>query len=176
MRPLFHLRNVSVPFILVKHNKVKHHKIYMLQLTGRSLTLDEVYLAAAGKLAPVYSDDAGERIAAARRAVEDLVTRGQVVYGLNTGFGKLADVNVPPAAIGALQLNLVRSHAAGLGEPLSIPEVRAMMILRANVFALGHSGVTMDLARTLLAMVERGVYPRIPEKGSVGASGDLAPL
>ena len=148
----------------------------MLKLSGRSLTLAEVHLAAAGKLAPFFSDDAGERIAAARRAVEDLVARGQVVYGLNTGFGKLADVNVPPAAIGALQLNLVRSHAAGLGEPLSIPEVRAMMILRANVFALGHSGVTVELADTLLAMVERGVYPRIPEKGSVGASGDLAPL
>jgi len=148
----------------------------MLHLSGRSLTLAEIYMAATGQHAPVLTNDAIVRIASARCVVETLVANGQIVYGLNTGFGKLADVNVPPSAIEALQVNLVRSHSTGLGEPLSIPEVRAMMILRANVFALGHSGVTVELARTLLAMVDRGVYPRIPEKGSVGASGDLAPL
>src|SRR4029453_11932014 len=96
--------------------------------------------------------------------------------GVNTGFGKLSDVRIEPTQLAELQLNLVRSHACGLGQPLSIAESRAMLLLRANVLALGLSGARPDLIDVLLLMLERGVTPVIPEKGSVGASGDLAPL
>jgi histidine ammonia-lyase len=148
----------------------------MLQLSGQALTLAEIESVAAGKTKAALSQIAVERILASRRVIEDLLSRNQVVYGVNTGFGKLADVHVPASEIETLQVNLVRSHSSGLGKPLSIPETRALMVLRANVFALGYSGCRLELVETLLAMVERGVYPRIPEKGSVGASGDLAPL
>jgi histidine ammonia-lyase len=148
----------------------------MLELSGQPLTLAEIHSVAAGKVNATLAAIAIERMQESRAVVEDLLARREVVYGVNTGFGKLADVHVPPSQIEALQTNLVRSHASGLGMPLSIPETRAMMVLRVNVFGLGHSGCRVELATTLLNMVERGVYPRIPEKGSVGASGDLAPL
>src|SRR6266849_7712711 len=148
----------------------------MLQLSGQALTLAEIESVASGKSKTVLSQGAIERIVASRRVVEDVISRDQVVYGVNTGFGKLADVHVPASEIETLQVNLVRSHSSGLGKPLSIPETRALMVLRANVFALGYSGCRLELVEMLLSMVERGVYPRIPEKGSVGASGDLAPL
>ncbi|HEX4593562.1 MAG TPA: histidine ammonia-lyase [Bryobacteraceae bacterium] len=148
----------------------------ILELSGQPLTLDEIESVAAARSKPILSQSAIERIAESRRVVEDVLSRNEVVYGVNTGFGKLADVHVPAAEIEALQINLVRSHSSGLGKPLSIPETRALMVLRANVFALGYSGCRVELVETLLAMVDRGVYPRIPEKGSVGASGDLAPL
>src|ERR1700684_29085 len=109
-----------------------------LELSGQALTLAEIDAVAAGKLTPVLSQGAIERIAASRRVVEDVLARNQVVYGVNTGFGKLADVHVPPSEIEALQVNLVHSHSSGLGRPLSIPETRALMVLRANVFALGY--------------------------------------
>jgi histidine ammonia-lyase len=99
-----------------------------------------------------------------------------VVYGVNTGFGKLSDVRVPKNELRQLQLNLVRSHACGIGEPLSEPEVRAMMLLRANVLTLGFSGIRSDVIDLLCEMLNRRLYPVVPEKGSVGASGDLAPL
>ena len=148
----------------------------MLQLSGQALTLAEIESVASGKFKTVLSQGAIDRIVASRRVVEDVISRNEVVYGVNTGFGKLADVHVPASEIETLQVNLVRSHSSGLGKPLSIPETRALMVLRANVFALGYSGCRLELVETLLSMVERGVYPRIPEKGSVGASGDLAPL
>jgi histidine ammonia-lyase len=147
-----------------------------LELSGQPLTLAEIESVAAGRSKTILSAKAMERIAESRRVVDEVLSRNQVVYGVNTGFGKLADVHVPPSEIEALQVNLVRSHSSGLGKPLSIPETRALMVLRANVFALGYSGCRVELVETLLSMVERGVYPRIPEKGSVGASGDLAPL
>ena len=102
--------------------------------------------------------------------------RDAVVYGVNTGFGKLSDVRVPKAELRQLQLNLVRSHACGIGQPLSEPEVRAMMLLRANVLTLGFSGIRSDVIELLCEMLNRRLYPVVPEKGSVGASGDLAPL
>src|SRR5262249_60117237 len=98
------------------------------------------------------------------------------VYGVNTGFGALAEVRISPGEIAALQKNLVRSHAAGVGAPLPTDAVRAMMLLRAAVLAVGHSGARADVVELLLAMLERGVHPIIPSRGSVGASGDLAPL
>src|SRR5205085_3056479 len=98
------------------------------------------------------------------------------VYGVSTGFGKLSDVHVATGELRQLQLNLVRSHACGIGNPLSIPEVRAMMLLRANVLVLGLSGIRLEVIELLCELLSRGVTPIIPEKGSVGASGDLAPL
>ena len=98
------------------------------------------------------------------------------VYGINTGFGKLCEVRIPDDALARLQLNLVRSHACGLGAPLSEPETRVIVALRANTLALGYSGVRPLVAHTLTDMLNRGVHPVIPSKGSVGASGDLAPL
>jgi len=116
------------------------------------------------------------RILASRKVVDDIVTREAGVYGVNTGFGKLADVRIPRDEIGALQLNLIRSHACGIGPPLSEPEVRAMMLLRANVLTLGFSGVRPGVIELLCQMLNQRVHPVVPEKGSVGASGDLAPL
>ena len=108
--------------------------------------------------------------------VARIVESGRPAYGVNTGFGKLSDVTVPADELRELQINLVRSHACGVGQPLSPEETRAMLLLRANVLAKGFSGARAIVAETLLSMLERGVLPVIPEKGSVGASGDLAPL
>ena len=108
--------------------------------------------------------------------VEKIVAENRTVYGVNTGFGKLSDVRIDPSQLRELQLNLVRSHSCGLGNPLSEAEARAMLLLRANVLACGLSGARPVVIETLVAMLERGVTPVIPEKGSVGASGDLAPL
>src|SRR5215470_6630366 len=116
------------------------------------------------------------RIAASRSLVQQIVDRDEVVYGVNTGFGKLSDVRIAQDDLRQLQLNLVRSHACGIGPPLSEPEVRAMMLLRANVLTLGFSGIRGEVIELLCDMLNRRVHPVVPEKGSVGASGDLAPL
>ena len=108
--------------------------------------------------------------------IEQILATGETVYGVNTGFGKLADVRIPADRLAQLQTNLVRSHACGVGEPLSEAESRAMLLLRANVLAKGHSGVRPELLELLVNMLNAGVHPVIPAKGSVGASGDLAPL
>src|SRR6185369_2192704 len=115
-------------------------------------------------------------IQSSRKVIDDIVAKGGVVYGVSTGFGKLSDVHVPADELRQLQLNLVRSHACGIGNPLSVPEVRAMVLLRANVLALGLSGIRLEVIERLCELNNRGVVPVVPEKGSVGASGDLAPL
>ena len=120
--------------------------------------------------------EARARCQASRTVVEQIVAENRAVYGVNTGFGKLSDVRIDPDKLSELQLNLVRSHSCGLGNPLSEIEARAMLLLRANVLACGLSGARSIVADTLVAMLEQGVTPVIPEKGSVGASGDLAPL
>src|SRR5205085_3069708 len=148
----------------------------MLELDGRSLTLEEVGRAARGEESVSLAASARERMEASRRVVERIVAESRVVYGVNTGFGKLSDVTVPADELRELQLNLVRSHACGVGAPLSEEETRAMLLLRANVLALGYSGARPLVIETLISMLARGVHPVIPEKGSVGASGDLAPL
>jgi histidine ammonia-lyase len=148
----------------------------MLELDGQRLTLEEVARVARGEERVSLAASARERMAASRGAVERIVAESRVVYGVNTGFGKLSDVTVPADELRELQLNLVRSHACGVGLALSEEETRAMMLLRANVLALGFSGARTTVAETLLAMLARGVSPVIPETGSVGASGDLAPL
>ncbi len=148
----------------------------MLQLRGQRLTLAQIVAVAHGLDQVSLADDARTRIEAARAVVEKIVEENLTVYGVNTGFGKLSDVRIDRDNLLALQLNLVRSHACGLGSPLSEAESRAMLLLRANVLACGLSGARSVLIDTLIAMLERGVTPVIPEKGSVGASGDLAPL
>src|ERR1700704_760545 len=147
-----------------------------MELNGGPLSLEEIAAVAYGRGRVQLAASARPGVLASRKAVDDIVTRGAVVYGVNTGFGKLADVRIPRAEIGALQLNLVRSHACGIGPPLSEPEVRAMMLLRANVLTLGFSGVRPEVIELLCQMLNRRVHPFVPEKGSVGASGDLAPL
>lgn len=148
----------------------------MLQLNGQQLTLQQIVDIAEGREQVVLGSEARARVDQACQVVHDIVKEGRTVYGVNTGFGKLSDVRIDSADLAQLQLNLVRSHSCGLGEPLSEPEARAMLLLRANVLASGFSGARPHVIDTLIAMLEKGVTPVIPEKGSVGASGDLAPL
>jgi histidine ammonia-lyase len=148
----------------------------MIELNGQRLTLEQIESVARGDGRVALAAGARLRVEASRRVVERIVEEGRVVYGVNTGFGKLSDVVVPREQLRELQLNLVRSHSCGVGPSLSAEETRAMMLLRANVLALGYSGARAAVVETLLAMLERNVLPVIPEKGSVGASGDLAPL
>ena len=148
----------------------------MLELNGQKLSLAQVLAVAGGEEHVVLSAAARQRVEQSRRVVEKIVAEGRAVYGVNTGFGKLSDVRIEPSQLRELQLNLVRSHSCGLGPPLPEAEARAMLLLRANVLAQGYSGCRPALIETLLRLLESGVTPVIPEKGSVGASGDLAPL
>jgi histidine ammonia-lyase len=142
------------------------------------LTLAEVERVARGGpgVRVRLDDDARGRVAAARAVVDAVVREQRVVYGITTGFGALSDVVIPPDRLRELQVNLIRSHSAGVGEPLDEVETRAIMLLRANVLACGHSGVRPVVVELLLSCLNHGVHPVIPRLGSVGASGDLAPL
>ncbi len=148
----------------------------MFELSGQKLSLQQIADVAAGREQVKLSVAARARCDASRAVVEQIVNEGRTVYGVNTGFGKLSDVRIERHQLRDLQLNLVRSHACGLGAPLSEEETRAMLLLRANVLACGYSGARALLIDALLSLLEHGVVPVIPEKGSVGASGDLAPL
>ncbi|MGH9617828.1 MAG: histidine ammonia-lyase [Acidobacteriaceae bacterium] len=147
-----------------------------LKLDGLPLTLEQLAAVAYGDIAVALHPDARHRMEASRAVVERFLAEGAKVYGINTGFGKMSDVTVPPEQLADLQLNLVRSHACGIGESLSEAEIRGMMLLRANVLARGTSGVRVTVAEHLLAMLAKNVCPVVPARGSVGASGDLAPL
>src|SRR5438105_7370749 len=147
-----------------------------MELKGEQISLVQLAAVASEGEAVRISPVARSRIAASRKVIEQIVARDSVVYGVNTGFGKLSDVRVPHDQLRQLQLNRVRSHSCGIGEPLSEPEVRAMMLLRANVLTLGFSGIRPEVIELLCEMLNRRVHPVVPEKGSVGASGDLAPL
>jgi histidine ammonia-lyase len=148
----------------------------MLELNGQQLTLQQIVDVATGREHVVLGTEARARVEQSRHVVEQIVAEGRTVYGVNTGFGKLSDVSIEQSQLRELQLNLVRSHSCGLGEPLPEFEARAMVLLRANVLAAGFSGARPLVIDTLIGMLEQGVTPVIPEKGSVGASGDLAPL
>ena len=148
----------------------------MVEIDGSSLTVDNVYAVAVEGARVSLRAAARERARASRAVVERLVAHNAVAYGVTTGFGKLSEMAIPPDRLAELQVNLVRSHAAGVGPMLSERETRAMMLLRANVIAKGYSGARPDLADLLAQMLNAGLYPPIPEQGSVGASGDLAPL
>ena len=145
-------------------------------LSGNELTFSQLYAVALHHETVSLSADAVGRMKASRAVVEQLVASGKTAYGINTGFGKLASVRISSEQVRALQVNLVRSHSCGVGEPLSESETRAMMLLRANALAKGLSGVRPSVVETLIAMLNAGVHPVIPSQGSVGASGDLAPL
>jgi len=147
-----------------------------LLLDGQPLTLAEIEAVSVTSRAVAIAEPAKDRIAKSRAVIEEILAAGQTVYGVNTGFGKLSDVRIPPDKLAELQINLVRSHAGGVGQPLSEAESRAMLLLRANVLAKGFSGVRPAVPELLVAMLNAGVHPVVPEKGSVGASGDLAPL
>src|SRR2546421_5489343 len=147
-----------------------------MELQGEQISLTELAAIAAGGEAVRISPVARPLVLASRKLIEEIVARDAVVYGVTTGFGKLSDVRIARSELRQLQLNLVRSHACGIGNPLSQAEVRAMMMLRANVLALGLSGVRVEVIDLLCEMLNRRVCPIVPEKGSVGASGDLAPL
>jgi histidine ammonia-lyase len=146
-------------------------------LDGRSLTIESVVRVARNPAVRVTVAPAARRaLSESRRLVERAVASGQTIYGINTGFGKLANVRVPPDQIDQLQTNLIRSHASGVGSPLPAALVRAVMLLRANVLLRPTSGVRPELVDAVVALLNAGVLPMVPEQGSVGASGDLAPL
>jgi histidine ammonia-lyase len=147
-----------------------------IALTGNDLTFEQLYGVALRGDAVGLAPEAMEQMKASRAVVDRLVASGTTAYGINTGFGKLASVRISAEQVRQLQVNLVRSHACGVGAPLSEAETRAMMLLRANALAKGFSGVRPQVVETLCAMLNGKVHPVIPSQGSVGASGDLAPL
>jgi histidine ammonia-lyase len=148
----------------------------MIELDGQSLTLDALVAIADGVEDVAISPGAAARVRAARVVVDRMAHGEEAVYGVNTGFGSFAEVKVPPDALEALQRNLVRSHAAGVGDPLAVRDVRAAMALRANVLAKGYSGIRLETLDALVGLLNARVHPVVPSRGSVGASGDLAPL
>src|SRR5690242_16803470 len=148
-----------------------------LQLTGDGLTLDDAERILAGQVQRLtLAPAARQRVERSRRALEALIDTGATIYGVNTGFGKLANQRIAPDEVLALQENLLRSHAVGMGPLLSLGVSRLALALRIQALVKGHSGVTVELIDQLIEMFNRGVVPAIPEQGSVGASGDLAPL
>src|SRR5947209_17358547 len=147
-----------------------------LHINGNDLTLAEVREVALAGRPVLLAPDSRDAVNRARAVVEELVASNQVSYAITTGVGKLSDVRIAGDQVRELQLNLIRSHAVGVGEPLSIAETRAMMLLRANSLSKGYSGVRAIVIDTICEMLNRGVTPYVPSQGSVGASGDLAPL
>ncbi len=148
-----------------------------LAIDGHSLTLEDVARVARGEVATVTLAPAGRAaLDRARRLVEERIAAGEPVYGVTTGFGRLAEVVIPPAERTTLQRNVILSHASGFGAPIPREGVRALMLLRANTLAHGHSGCTVRCVELLLEFLDRGIHPVVPEFGSVGASGDLVPL
>jgi histidine ammonia-lyase len=147
-----------------------------LHINGNDLALEEVCEVAADGRPVLLAPDARESVDRARAVVDTLVAGNQLSYAITTGVGKLSDVRIAGDQIRELQVNLIRSHAVGVGDPLSVAETRAMMLLRANSLSKGYSGVRGVVIDALCEMLNRGVTPMVPSQGSVGASGDLAPL
>ncbi len=147
-----------------------------VEIDGKPKSLAHIVAVAKGRENVVIPETARENMVRSRQVVEEIIAQGRSVYGVTTGFGKFADVPISKDAVRALQKNLVMSHAAGTGEPFTAEEVRAAMFLRANALAKGMSGVRPVVVETLAAMLNKRVTPVVPQKGSVGASGDLAPL
>jgi histidine ammonia-lyase len=145
-------------------------------IDGNSLTLEAVGKIAYEKAQIRLSETSKAKVSKCRDYVDKVIANGDIVYGLTTGFGKFSTVNIPPDKIAELQVNLIRSHAVSVGEPYSEEITRAIMLLRIAVLAKGHSGIRLDTLQTLIEMLNKGVHPIIPMRGSVGASGDLSPL
>src|SRR5881409_2950047 len=147
-----------------------------ITIDGHSLSIADVVAVARHRAPVAIAPAALVAVQASRSTVEAAIARGVTMYGVNTGFGKLAHVPIPPDQLRQLQLNLIRSHASGVGNPLPTDAVRAMMLLRANVLVRGTSGVRPVLPELLVEMLNHKLHPTVPSQGSVGASGDLAPL
>jgi histidine ammonia-lyase len=147
-----------------------------LHINGNDLTLEAVREVAVERRSVLLAPDAREAVQRARAVVDALVAGNKLSYAITTGVGKLSDVRIAGDQIRELQVNLVRSHSVGVGEPLSVADTRAMMLLRANSLSKGHSGVRPIVIDTLCEMLNRSIVPMVPSQGSVGASGDLAPL
>ncbi|MCL5040651.1 MAG: histidine ammonia-lyase [Firmicutes bacterium] len=147
-----------------------------ITLTGEGLSLSEVVAVARHGAEVTLSESARGRVEKAARMVDQLLAESRVVYGITTGFGKFSDTVISPQEVAELQRNLILSHAVGVGRPLPVEAVRGIMLLRANALAKGHSGVRLPTLELLIEMINRRLHPVIPEKGSLGASGDLAPL
>lgn len=145
-------------------------------LDGNTLTRQQVEQIAKGEATVSLSSEVKATVLASRTRIEEALAAGTVIYGVNTGFGELSRIVIPPDDIELLQLNLLRSDGMGVGEPFPIAVVRAMMVLRANALVRGFSGIRLETLELLLALINQGVTPVVPSQGSVGASGDLAPL
>jgi len=148
----------------------------MISLNGNDLTLEQLVSIADDSAEVTVAPEARARVIAARAIVDTHADGETPVYGINTGFGSFAETRIEHDDLARLQLNLLRSHSAGVGEPLPVRAVRASMALRANVLAKGFSGIRLETLDALVAALNRGVHPKVPSRGSVGASGDLAPL
>ena len=148
----------------------------MIILTGEDLNLDDIIAVARHKEKVKIADSAKKKIKQAREHVDRLVKKGEVVYGITTGFGKFSDKKISPGEVLKLQENLIKSHAVGTGDALSLEVVRAMILLRINNLAKGHSGIRLKVINKLVELLNNNVVPWVPEQGSVGASGDLVPL
>jgi len=147
-----------------------------VQLSGEDLTLDQVERVSRGGVPVALAPAVRERMAASRAVIERVLAGSEVVYGINTGFGALASTRIPAERLRDLQHHLIRSHCVGLGPPFDAPSTRAMMLLRANTLAKGFSGIRIEVVERLLALLNLDLLPLVPQQGSVGASGDLAPL
>ena len=145
-------------------------------IDGESLTVEDVIAVSRYGAQVETTQKAREKVKKSRRVLEEFVKKKKVVYGVTTGFGAFGSVVIPSERIKELQSNLIRSHSAGVGKPLEKDVTRALMLLRANTLAKGNSGIKLETLETLVQMINKGVHPLIPEKGSVSASGDLAPL
>lgn len=160
--------------MLEKPNYVSDSKAVLID--GNAITPHVVEQVATRQIPVLLSDDASKRVEACREMVDQLVQEGKVVYGVTTGFGKFSDVLISPEDATELQINLIRSHACAVGNPLPEPTVRTIMLLRANALAKGYSGIRLETLQLLIDCLNHGIHPVIPEQGSLGASGDLAPL
>lgn len=154
--------------------------MHIVTIDGHHLTIEDVVSVAkadeSNKVSLKLSDDAIHAVNRSSSAVKELLEQGKTVYGITTGFGAFRKQTIPSSDLRELQRNIVRSHAAGVGKPLGVQDVRSMMLIRANTLASGYSGIRLETLRLLLNMIERGVHPIVPRQGSLGASGDLAPL
>ncbi|HNU08524.1 MAG TPA: aromatic amino acid lyase, partial [Pyrinomonadaceae bacterium] len=142
-------------------------------LDGENLTFEQVVEVANGDTRIEIAESAVERVNRAAEAVDKLLTRGEIAYGITTGFGALKDKIIPADQVETLQRNIVLSHAVGVGEPFDVPTTRAIMLIRANTLARGFSGIRIETLRLVVDLLNKRVHPVIPEKGSLGASGDL---
>jgi histidine ammonia-lyase len=149
------------------------HRVF---INGESLSIEDVVAVARENACVIIPKSVKEKVHKCRLVLEKLVKERRVIYGVTTGFGALGNIGIAPEDFRKLQINLIRSHSTGVGEPLSREVTRALMLLRANTFAKGNSGIKLETLETLVEMINKGVHPVIPQEGSVGASGDLAPL